>query len=111
MGARGMVALSINKAVPVASQVLRTKNNMTAGAEFHRVVTRFQNEHAHRWKNMPDVRTIGLMLDFRTLAILDYENMVATGHQSHYHIFQRSMTDEANLIAMAKRLRTVGHVV
>jgi hypothetical protein len=111
VNARGMVALSISKAVPVASQLLRTKNNLTAGAEFHRVVKRFQDEHAHRWKNVADIRTLGLMLDFRTLAILDQENMVTTGHQSHYHVFERPSTDEANMIILAQRLREVGHVV
>lgn len=110
-GARGMVALSINKAVPVASQLLRTKNHLTAGAEFHRVVKRFQDEHAHRWKNVPEMRTVGLMLDFRTLAILDHENMITTGHQSHYHVFERRMSDEAHMTAMAHRLREVGQLV
>jgi hypothetical protein len=109
--ARGMVALSISKAVPVTSQLLRAKNNLTAGVEFQRVVNRFQNEHERRWNNVPEMRTIGLMLDFRTLAILDQENMITTGHQSHYHVFQRNMTDEANLVAMAKRLRAVGNIV
>lgn len=110
-GARGMVALSINKAVPVASQLLKAKNQLTAGAEFHRVVKQFQDEHAHRWKNVPEMRTVGLMLDFRTLAILDHENMITTGHQSHYHIFDRGMIDEAYMSAMAHRLRAVGQLV
>jgi len=110
-GARGMVVLSINKAVPVASKLLKTKNHLTARAEFHRVVKRFQDEHAHRWKNVPEMRTVGLMLDFRTLAILDHENMITTGHQSHCHIFDRGMTDDAHMTALAHRLREVGQLV
>lgn len=109
--ARGMVALSINKAVPVASQLLKTKNHQTAGAEFHHVVKQFQDEHAHRWKNMTEIRTVALMLDFRTLAILNHENMIATGHQSHLHIFEREMNDEAYMTAMGHRLRAAGQLV
>ena len=106
-----MVALSINKAVPVASQLLKTKNHLTAGAAFLRVVKQFQEEHAHRWKNVPDMRTVGLLLDFRTLAILDDKNMITTGHQSHYHIFDRGMTNEAHMTALAYSLREVGQLV
>lgn len=106
--ARGMVALSINKAVPVATQVLRSPNEYAAGAELQRVVNQFLEDNEGRWRNLEDQRTIAVMLDFRALAILSGPNLITTGHESAIKVLKCLPTDEANVHALWAALRHVG---
>lgn len=108
---RGIVALSINKAVPVAPRVLKSATHSAAGAELARVVEQFRQENEHRWRNVRDGRTIGVLLDFRALIILDDMNLITTGQQCLIEILRCSRTDGANMHSLWSGLQDAGRLV
>jgi hypothetical protein len=105
---RGIVALSINKAVPPAAQILHAITNLSAGRTLAGAVENFQNEHSRRFRNVEDRKTIGLMFDFSAPIVLRTERMLTIGRHTGYHVLERGPADEHAVIELAHSLREVG---
>lgn len=86
--ARAVMALAIDKAIPVAHKLLHTRNEHTAGAGIERVVTQFYDEHKSILNGERDARTICVLLTLRTLTILAEENLIAVA--CHDNLYERT---------------------
>ena len=73
---RGIVAISIDKATGMAHQFFNAQSREVAAKEIQKVANRFFAEHRHRWDAVEDSRTIGVLLNFRSLTILQELNMI-----------------------------------
>jgi hypothetical protein len=100
---RGIVAISINKAVPVANQVLTTPDHLTLGDQVRQIAEQFRAEHHHRWAKA-DKRTIGVLLNFRAPTILQEPNMITIANQDIWDSLASDSRDDSRLYEMVKAL-------
>ena len=88
MAVRAVLAVAVDKIIPVAHKVLHTTNEHTAGKTIERLVTKLHDEHHSILKSTHDRRTIGVFLSLRTLTILADHNLITVA--CHDSMFERT---------------------
>ena len=107
---RSLVALSIDKTVPTAHRVLRAANDKAAGSELEKMVNQFRIDHEASWNGFKDSRFMGVLLTYRTIAILNRENIISVACQDHLIDRSQSQADSTRLFAMAAAYNGTAYV-
>lgn len=78
---RGIIALSITKLENPDHKLVLAKSEKTLGEILSAIIKLFANEHKMYWEREMDMRTIGLIIHFQTIAIIENLGLITPAQQ------------------------------